>query len=478
MEGVDIMDQQKNDIAVIGMAVMGQNLALNMESKGLKVSVYNRTSEKTKRFVEERAKNKNIQGTYSLEELVNSLKTPRKIILMVKAGKPVDDVIEELLPYLNKEDIIIDGGNSYYKDTDRRYEELHKKGIKFLGTGISGGEYGALHGPSIMPGGDKSAYEEVKNILEATAAQTEDGPCVTYLGPKSSGHYVKMVHNGIEYAIMELIAETYDIMRKVFKMTPQDMSKVFKEWNEDHKSYLMEITYKILEWKDEETGQPIVDVILDSAKQKGTGKWSVQDALDLNISIPTINAAVNARTLSSIKDERMRIGEIYETPTEMNLDESFINSLKDALYISTIIAYAEGMKLLQVASKEYGYNLDLSEVARIWEDGCIIRSAFLKPIQRAFKKDPNLVNLIISDEFKSDFKKKIPNLREVVSQIKKAGIPIPSLSSALDYFDGLSSKELPANLIQAQRDYFGAHTYERRDKEGIFHTEWQDIHNI
>lgn len=472
------MDQGKSDIAVVGMAVMGQNLALNMESKGFIVSVYNRHSEKTQRFVEERARNRNIVGTYNIKELVDSLKTPRKIMLMVKAGKPVDSVIEELLPYLEEGDIIIDGGNSYYKDTDRRSEYLSQKHIRFLGTGVSGGEYGALHGPSIMPGGDKSAYEEVKEILEATAAKTQDGPCVTYLGPKSSGHYVKMVHNGIEYAIMELISETYDIMRKVFKLSPKEMSNLFKEWNEEHQSYLMEITYKILDWVDEETGKPIVDVILDSAKQKGTGKWSVQDALDLNISIPTINAAVNARTLSSIKEERIKIEKIYKTTIESNLKEDFIYSLKNALFIATVIAYAEGMKLLQVASNEYGYNLDLSEVARIWEDGCIIRSALLKPIQKSFKNDPNLINLIISNEFKNEFQNRIPELRKVVSEIKKTNIPIPTFSSALDYFDGLSSKELPANLIQAQRDYFGAHTYERRDKEGVFHTEWQDIHNI
>ncbi|MGB4713944.1 MAG: NADP-dependent phosphogluconate dehydrogenase, partial [Defluviitoga tunisiensis] len=403
---------------------------------------------------------------------------PRKVMLMVKAGKPVDDVIEQLLPHLEKGDIIIDGGNSHYKDTNRRFKYLQDKGIRFLGTGISGGEYGALHGPSIMPGGDKSAYEEMKDIFEAIAAKTEDGPCVAYLGPSSSGHYVKMVHNGIEYAIMELISEAYDIMRKVFRLSADEMHEIFKKWNDEHKSYLMEITYKILEWKDEETGKPLVDVILDSAQQKGTGKWSVQDALDLNISIPTINAAVNARTLSAIKHERLEIGNIFDTPVNNSLNNDFINSVRDALYIATIIAYAEGMKLLQVASSEYGYGLDLSEVARIWEDGCIIRSALLKPIQKSFKSKPNLVNLIISEEFRKDFENRIPKLREVVSEIKKIGIPIPAFASALDYFDGLRSKELPANLIQAQRDFFGAHTYQRKDKEGIFHTEWQDIHNI
>jgi len=390
----------------------------------------------------------------------------------------VDDVIEQLLPNLEKGDIIIDGGNSHYKDTNRRFKYLQDKGIRFLGTGISGGEYGALHGPSIMPGGDKSAYEEMKDIFEAIAAKTEDGPCVAYLGPSSSGHYVKMVHNGIEYAIMELISEAYDIMRKVFRLSADEMHEIFKKWNDEHKSYLMEITYKILEWKDEETGKPLVDVILDSAQQKGTGKWSVQDALDLNISIPTINAAVNARTLSAIKHERLEIGNIFDTPVNNSLNNDFINSVRDALYIATIIAYAEGMKLLQVASSEYGYGLDLSEVARIWEDGCIIRSALLKPIQKSFKSKPNLVNLIISEEFRKDFENRIPKLREVVSEIKKIGIPIPAFASALDYFDGLRSKELPANLIQAQRDFFGAHTYQRKDKEGIFHTEWQDIHNI
>lgn len=472
------MSTENCDIGVVGMAVMGQNLALNIESKGYKVAVYNRDHDKTKKFIEERASNKNILGTYTYEELAKSLNRPRKIMLMVKAGKPVDDVIEQLLPNLEKGDIIIDGGNSHYKDTNRRFKYLQDKGIRFLGTGISGGEYGALHGPSIMPGGDKSAYEEMKDIFEAIAAKTEDGPCVAYLGPSSSGHYVKMVHNGIEYAIMELISEAYDIMRKVFRLSADEMHEIFKKWNDEHKSYLMEITYKILEWKDEETGKPLVDVILDSAQQKGTGKWSVQDALDLNISIPTINAAVNARTLSAIKHERLEIGNIFDTPVNNSLNNDFINSVRDALYIATIIAYAEGMKLLQVASSEYGYGLDLSEVARIWEDGCIIRSALLKPIQKSFKSKPNLVNLIISEEFRKDFENRIPKLREVVSEIKKIGIPIPAFASALDYFDGLRSKELPANLIQAQRDFFGAHTYQRKDKEGIFHTEWQDIHNI
>lgn len=472
------MSTENCDIGVVGMAVMGQNLALNIESKGYKVAVYNRDNDKTKKFIEERASNKNILGTYTYEELAKSLNRPRKIMLMVKAGKPVDDVIEQLLPNLEKGDIIIDGGNSHYKDTNRRFKYLQDKGIRFLGTGISGGEYGALHGPSIMPGGDKSAYEEMKDIFEAIAAKTEDGPCVAYLGPSSSGHYVKMVHNGIEYAIMELISEAYDIMRKVFRLSADEMHEIFKKWNDEHKSYLMEITYKILEWKDEETGKPLVDVILDSAQQKGTGKWSVQDALDLNISIPTINAAVNARTLSAIKHERLEIGNIFDTPVNNSLNNDFINSVRDALYIATIIAYAEGMKLLQVASSEYGYGLDLSEVARIWEDGCIIRSALLKPIQKSFKSKPNLVNLIISEEFRKDFENRIPKLREVVSEIKKIGIPIPAFASALDYFDGLRSKELPANLIQAQRDFFGAHTYQRKDKEGIFHTEWQDIHNI
>lgn len=469
---------KKSDIGVIGMAVMGQNLVLNIESKGYSVSVYNRTSSKTKSFIEERAQNKEINATYSLEELVDSLKKPRKIMLMVKAGSPVDKVIDSLLPLLEKGDIIIDGGNSYFEDTNRRYKKLSEKGLLYLGTGISGGEYGALHGPSIMPGGSRAAYKEVEDILTDVAAKTADGPCVTYLGPASAGHYVKMVHNGIEYAVMQIIAEAYDIMRKAIGMEPREMSEVFKEWNEEHQSYLIEITYKILNREDHETGNPLINMILDTAKQKGTGKWSVQEALELGVPTPTIGAAVNTRFLSALKSEREKVGEVFNHTFENTLKKEFLGALRDALYLSIVIAYAEGMKLLQQASREYNYQLELDEVARIWEDGCIIRSALLKPIQQAFKKNPDLINLILAEEFRDKFREKIGQLRKVVSTSKDLGIPTPTMTAALDYFDGLRSIELPANLIQAQRDYFGAHTYERRDKEGTFHTEWQNIHNI
>ena len=467
------------DIGVIGLAVMGQNLVLNIESNDYKVAVYNRTGSKTKEFIKQRANNKNIKATYTLKELVNSLAKPRKILLMVKAGQPVDLVIDSLLPLLDEDDIIIDGGNSYYKDTNLRHQKLKKAGIRYLGTGVSGGEYGALYGPSIMPGGDESAYQEVSDILEDAAAQTKSGACVSYLGPNSAGHYVKMVHNGIEYGVMEVISEIYDIMRKLLAKQPEKISDYFKAWNQEHQSYLIEITYEILKRKDPITNQPLINVILDKAKQKGTGKWSAQDALDLGIAIPTITAGVKARCLSALKSDREKISQEFSRDINFAGDESeFIRNLEDALYIAVIIAYAEGFKLLQAASKEYQYQLDFAEIARIWEDGCIIRSSFLKPIQKAYKSNRELLNLIIAPEFKTEISKRIEGLRKVVSQVKLQGIAIPALNSALDYFDSLTSKELPANLIQGQRDYFGAHTYQRKDKEGTFHTEWQDIHNI
>ena len=405
-------------------------------------------------------------------------------MLMVKAGAPVDMVIDSLVPLLEENDIIIDGGNSYYKDTERRFKKLAEKNIRFLGTGISGGEYGALHGPSIMPGGDKSAYQEVEAILVDAAAETEDGPCVTYLGPVSAGHYVKMVHNGIEYGVMEIISEIYDIMRKILALQPEKMSQLFKKWNREHQAYLIEITHEILERKDPDTDKPLINVILDKAKQKGTGKWSVQDALDLGIPIPVITAGVKARCFSSLKEERQIINrefgqeEIAENSRLDLAEEELIGMLEDALYVAVVVAYAEGMKLLQVASEEYDYDLDLSAIGRIWEDGCIVRSSLLKPIQQSYQNDQDLINLIIAPYFKEKISEKISGLRQLVSQVKKTGIPVPALNAALDYLDSLRSKELPANMIQAQRDYFGAHTYQRKDKEGSFHTEWQDIHNI
>ena len=471
--------ENKYEIGVIGLAVMGQNLVLNMESKGHRVVVYNRTESITRGFKEQRAAGKKIKPTYSLEELTASLEKPRRVMLMVKAGKPVDIVINKLLPHLEKGDIIIDGGNSYFKDTNRRYQKLKKEGIRYLGTGISGGEYGALHGPSIMPGGDQKAYEEVKLILTDTAAHTEDGPCVTYLGPESAGHYVKMVHNGIEYGVMEIISEIYDIMRKLLNKEPAAMSALFQKWNQEHQSYLIEITYEILAKIDEVTGKPLIDIILDTAKQKGTGKWSAQDALDLGVAIPTITAGVKARCLSALKEERGEIATEIGGLTTEGVDLTDIeNYLADALYVAIIMAYAEGMNLLQIASAEYEYDLDLAEVGRIWEDGCIIRSALLKPIQAAYHQNGDLLNLIVAPQFKERIIARVSGLRKVITKAKLCGVPLPALNAALDYFDSLRSRELPANLIQGQRDYFGAHTYQRKDQEGTFHTEWQDIHNI
>lgn len=469
---------KKYDIGLIGLAVMGQNLALNIEDKGFSVAAYNRSSDKTTSFISQRAEYKNIKGCFSLEELVKTLSSPRKIILMVKAGQPVDMVIESLLPYLDEGDIIIDGGNSHFEDTDRRFSELQEKAIHFLGTGISGGEYGALHGPSLMPGGEEKVYTQVEDIFTAIAAQTENGPCVAYLGPRSAGHYVKMVHNGIEYGVMALTAEIYDIMRKALGLKPVVMAELFQSWNQTQNSYLLEITAEILEKEDPETGEALIDVILDTAKQKGTGKWSAEEALNLGWPVPTITAAVNSRSISSFKDQREKINSRLGGFDRAEVDQSgFLVKLEKALYLGTIIAYSEGMSLLEAASSQYDYNLELAEVARIWEDGCIIRSNLLQPIRNAYLNE-DFVHLISADEFQADFTKHVQALRDVVSTVKTLGLPIPALSSALDYFDMLRSKELPANLIQAQRDYFGAHTYQRRDKDGSFHTEWQDIHNI
>jgi len=469
---------KKYDIGVIGLAVMGQNIVLNIESSGYDVAVYNRTTATTEKFIEKRTEGKNIKAAFTVKELLAMLERPRKVMLMVKAGKPVDYVIEALLPYLEEGDIVIDGGNSHYSDTDRRYEVLSEHGIRYLGTGISGGEFGALHGPSIMPGGDEDAYAEVADILRDVSAQTDHGPCVTYLGPKSAGHYVKMIHNGIEYGVMELIAEVYDIMRKPLGLLPAEMGDIFADWNKYHKSYLIEITSEILHRIDPDTEKPLIDIVLDEAKQKGTGKWSVQDALELSISLPTITAAVNARNISGYKEERIKFSEVFPEPGIRELDREFINVLEDALYLAIVIAYTEGMTLLQGASAEYEYNLSMDEVARVWEDGCIIRSELLQPIQDIYKEKPYLSNLILADQFKEKFKDKMANLRLLVITAKEMGIPVPAFSAALDYLDSLMSVELPANMIQAQRDYFGAHTYQRRDKDGIFHTEWQDIHNV
>jgi len=461
------------EIAVIGLSVMGQNLALNI-AEDHPTAVYNRTTSKTENFMQEKAADKNIKAAYSLEELVELLEKPRKIMLMIKAGKPVDLVIESLKPHLDKGDIIIDGGNSYFEDTNRRSRMLAEDGIRYLGVGISGGEYGALHGPSIMPGGDKEAYSETAQIFEDAAAETEHGNTTAYLGPESAGHYVKMVHNGIEYGIMESISEIYDFMRKILDMKPEEMSSVFADWNKEFKSYLVEITAEILKKDDPETGEKLINIVLDKAKHKGTGKWSVQSALDLGTAVPTINAGVNARLMSALKVERIENSALFDNPKEISVErEMIIPKLKSALYLSTVSAYAEGFKLMQAASKEYNYNLNYKEIARIWEDGCIIRSALLQPIQEAFAEDNNLQTLFTAPQFKLKLHKDAKNSSEAAAYAVEAELPLPAVHSALDYFNSLKSKELPANLIQAQRDFFGAHTYQRRDKEGRFHTEWQ-----
>ncbi len=466
----------QQSFGVIGLAVMGENLALNVERNGFPISVYNRTPEKTDAFMHTRAEGKNVHAAYSLEDFVASLERPRKILIMVKAGAPVDGVIDGLKPLLDEGDIIIDGGNSLYDDTARRTRELEPMGFKFIGMGVSGGEEGALNGPSMMPGGTKSSYEYLEPILTKIAAQVEDGPCVTYIGPGGAGHYVKMVHNGIEYGDMQLIAEAYDLLKNTLGLNHQQLHEIFAQWNktEELNSFLIEITADIFRYIDPDTNQPLVDLIMDAAGQKGTGRWTVQSALELGVCIPTMTAAVNARIMSSYKKERVSASQILTGPTGKYEGDSkaFIDAIRDALYCSKICSYAQGMALLSTASKEYSYSLNLSEMARIWKGGCIIRAGFLGKIQSAFIENPTLPNLLLAPEFRQTILDRQSAWREVLSSAAKLGIPVPAFSASLDYFDSYRRDRLPQNLTQAQRDYFGAHTYERTDKEGFFHTEW------
>ncbi|MFP4021544.1 MAG: NADP-dependent phosphogluconate dehydrogenase [Halanaerobium sp.] len=463
----------KYEIGLIGLSVMGQNLALNI-ARNHSITVYNRTESKTENFINNKVENQDIKAAYNLEDFVSSLEKPRKIMLMIKAGKPVDLVIDSLLPYLEEDDIIIDGGNSYFEDTNRRLENLKEKGIRYLGVGISGGEYGALHGPSIMPGGNENAYAEISDIMEDAAAQTEKGACVSYLGPRSAGHYVKMVHNGIEYGIMEVLAEIYDYMRKVLQLKPEKMGEIFAEWNQEFDSYLVEITAKIMKKDDPKTGRKLIDLILDKAKHKGTGKWSIQSALDLGTAIPTINAGVNARLMSALKKERIEISAQFAGSSRAVAEKKqMLPLLKSALYFASVIAYAEGFKLLKAASEEYDYKLNYKEIARIWEDGCIIRSGLLEPIQQAFTENMQLNTLITSQQFKAQLNAAAEEIAPLITTAAQSGLPLTAVHSALDYFNSLKSENLPANLIQAQRDFFGAHTYQRKDEEGTFHTEWE-----
>ncbi|MGR3274879.1 NADP-dependent phosphogluconate dehydrogenase [Acaryochloris marina NIES-2412] len=471
------MPQQQ--FGLIGLAVMGENLALNVERNGFPIAVYNRTRAKTDAFMAERAQGRQVVAAFTPEELVASLARPRRILIMVKAGAPVDAVIQQLKPMLEPGDVLIDGGNSLYGDTVRRTEELEAVGLRFIGMGVSGGEEGALNGPSLMPGGTEAAYKDLSPILTKMAAQVDDGPCVTYIGPGGAGHYVKMVHNGIEYGDMQLIAEAYDLLKNVLGLSHTELHEVFSEWNttDELNSFLVEITAEIFTYVDPGTQQPLVELILDKAGQKGTGRWTVMSALELGVPIPTITAAVNARITSSFKDERVKAAEILTGPTATfsGDKQAFIGKVRDALYCSKICSYAQGMALMSAASKEFNFNLNLSEISRIWKGGCIIRAGFLDKIKSAFADDPALANLLLAPEFRQTILDRQQAWREVMATAAQLGIPVPAFSASLDYFDSYRRDRLPQNLTQAQRDFFGAHTYQRIDKEGTFHTEWTAI---
>ena len=466
----------KADIGLIGLAVMGENLVLNMESHGFTVAVYNRTVKKVDEFINGRGKGKNIIGVHTIEDLIAGLKSPRKIMLMVKAGKPVDDFIELLIPHLEKGDIIIDGGNSHFPDTTRRTKYLESKGLLYIGTGVSGGEEGALKGPSIMPGGSPKAWEHLKPIFQSVAAKVENGiPCCDWVGEDGAGHFVKMVHNGIEYGDMQLICESYQIMRDLLGLNYEEMYNVFKDWNEGElDSYLIEITRDILNYK--ENGQPLVEYILDTAGQKGTGKWTVLASLDVGAPLTLIGEAVYGRTLSALKEERVEAAKILKGPKpEFHGDKKqFIEDLKQALYASKIVSYAQGYVLMRYAAKEFGWKLNYGGVALMWRGGCIIRSVFLGKIKEAFDRNSELSNLLLDPFFKEKIESSQAAWRRVIAASVTNGIWIPALSTALNYFDGFRNSRLPANLLQAQRDYFGAHTYERTDKPRgeFFHTNW------
>ena len=466
----------KADIGLIGLAVMGENLVLNMESKGFTVAVYNRTTSKVTSFIEGRAKGKNIIGTYSIEELVANLSKPRKVMLMVKAGQPVDDFIEKLLPHLEEGDVIIDGGNSHFPDTARRCKYVESKGLLYIGTGVSGGEEGALNGPSMMPGGSPAAWPIVKPILQSICAHVGDDLCCDWVGEGGAGHFVKMVHNGIEYGDMQLICEAYQLMRDVLGMSADEMHEVFAEYNKTElDSYLIEITRDILAYKDTD-GEPIVNKILDTAGQKGTGKWTGIAALDEGIPLTLIGEAVFARCLSAMKEERVNASKVFphEKVAFDGDKKAFIEDIRKALYAAKIISYAQGYTLMRQAAKTYGWKLNYGGIALMWRGGCIIRSVFLGKIKEAFDKNPELSNLLLDPYFEKTIKALIPSWRNVAATAVRYGVPVPAMCSALNYFDGYTTANLPANLLQAQRDYFGAHTYERVDQPRgeFFHTNW------
>ena len=471
-------------VGLIGLGVMGENLALNIERHGFPIAVYNRTAEKTDAFMANQAAGKNVIGCHDLKEFIACLERPRKIILLVKAGEAVDQTIASFKPYLEAGDIIIDGGNSHFQDTRRREKELASAGIDFIGSGVSGGEEGALNGPSLMPGGKKEAYEEIRPIWEAIAAKVNDGPCVTYLGPDGAGHFVKMVHNGIEYGDMQLIAEVYDVLKRGLGLSASVIAETFAQWNAGIlDSFLIEITANILSVVDPQTGKPFVDKIVDKAGQKGTGKWTAELALELGIPIPTIDAALTARQLSALKDERVyaaaKLNSNVFSPAKLSAEEqkTIVDALRDALYASKICSYAQGMALIAAGSKEYSWNINLAETARIWKGGCIIRARLLEQIRKAFARDNKLANLLLDPEF-ADFQQKADSSwRKAILFAINNKIPVPALVASLTYYDSYLSANLPQNLTQAQRDYFGAHTFEVVGKPelGFIHADWHKM---
>ena len=466
---------KKYDFGLVGLGVMGRNFILNVADNGFSAFGNDLDTEKVNALIEEGGNTEKVNASTEAKVFVEALATPRKIMLLVPAGKVVDIVIENLLPLLDKDDIIIDGGNSFFTDTDRRESYLAEKGIHFFGAGVSGGAKGARLGPSIMPGGNREAYQHVKPIFEAVSAKYQGEPCVTYLGPKSAGNYVKMVHNGIEYGLMQLTSEIYDLLKKGGNFTNEEMHTVYAEWNAGRlQSFLVEITSKILARKDDLGSGHLVDQILDKAKQKGTGKWTSQNAMDLGIPIPSIDIAVSMREISALKEERLQADKLYERPAVETMDKQILAALAEkALYFSFIITYAQGLHQLADASKEYGYDLEIAVIAKIWRAGCIIRAGLLADITEAFKADKNLPNLLLSPTFVEKVQGTVDAARELLAYGATNGIPLPGLSNSLTYFDAYTSSKLPLNLIQAQRDYFGSHTYERLDKEGVFHTEWE-----
>jgi len=465
------------DIGLIGLAVMGENLVMNLESKGFSVAVYNRTLDKVTNFVEGRAKGKNILGAHSLQELVASLKKPRKVMIMVKAGQPVDNLIEQLIPLLEPGDIIIDGGNSHFPDTIRRTKYVEEQGLLYVGTGVSGGEEGALLGPSLMPGGSPSAWPHIQPMFQAVAAKVEDGsPCADWVGQDGAGHFVKMVHNGIEYGDMQLICEAYHLLKDLLGLTADEMHDIFSDWNQGElDSYLIEITADILAYKDED-GSPLVEKILDTAGQKGTGKWTAISSMDEGVPLTLIGEAVYSRFLSALKDERVAASKVLVGP-KPNFDgdkKAFIEDVKQALYASKIVSYAQGYALMRAAAESHGWDLNYGGIALMWRGGCIIRSAFLGDIKKAFDQNPDLANLLLDPFFKEQLAKAQESWRRVCATAMLHGLPVPAFTAALSYYDGYRSDRLPANLLQAQRDYFGAHTYERTDRPRgeFFHTNW------